>query len=121
MKTSQRQSSHYDTVADDRGQPQLRARSMDGCTRSNKQHSLMTHQMEEFVHAFGKSVGCHPFLAGLRAVLQWNLESLTVVAWNGKHTIDHKELTHVNSLVLLILDCHSVGRGVCRERRPGIR
>jgi hypothetical protein len=57
---------------------------MDGYSRSSKQHSLMAHQMEEFVHTFGKSVGCHPFLAGLRTMLQWNLESSTVVAWNGE-------------------------------------
>lgn len=66
----------------------------------------MVERVAVFIEKHFANVGSHPFLAGLYAVLQWNLESATIVAWTLSDSVfvesGDAELTH-NAFVLLVL------------------
>lgn len=99
IRASRSQGSHYELRADGSGHERLTVRVQDDYVGTAEQHTAVTHQLKEFVHTHMKNIGCHPFLAGLRAVLQWNLESSTVVAWTCECAI-------VMNAVVFIFSCN---------------
>lgn len=82
-KAKETQGTNFELWTDDSGRQQLSVRVQHDYMRSIVNHTKMMDRMEVFIEKHVSNVGCHPFLAGLRAALQWNLESSTVVAWKS--------------------------------------
>ncbi|RLN50728.1 hypothetical protein BBJ29_006501 [Phytophthora kernoviae] len=76
------QGTNYELWADESGRQKLAVRVQHDYLRMTEKQLQMMQRMETFIEKHFSNVGSHPFLAGLRATLQWNLESSTVVAWS---------------------------------------
>ncbi|CAI5744697.1 unnamed protein product [Peronospora destructor] len=112
------QGTNYELWMDDNGQVQLSVRVQHEYLRLTGNLTKMMIRTEVFLEKHLPNVGCHPFLAGLCAVLQWNLESSTVVAWKLSDSVfvesGDSEYTH-NAFALLVLvlnfsHCESVDK-----------
>lgn len=105
-KAKESQGTNFELWTDDNGRQQLSVRVQHDYLRTMENHTKMMERMEVFIEKHQSNVGCHPFLAGLHAALQWNLESSTVVAWKISDAVfvesGNPEFTH-NALALLVL------------------
>ncbi|CAI5722046.1 unnamed protein product [Peronospora effusa] len=106
IRAKESQGTNYELWTDDNGQEQLSVRVQHEYLRLTENLTKMMIRTEVFMEKHLSNVGCHPFLAGLRAVLQWNLESSTVVAWKLSDSVfvesGDSEYTH-NAFALLVL------------------
>ncbi|KAL4170456.1 hypothetical protein KRP22_008565 [Phytophthora ramorum] len=105
-RAKEAQGTNFELWTDDNGRQQLSVRVQHDYLRTIENHTKMMERMEVFLEKHLTNVGCHPFLAGLHAALQWNLESSTVVAWKISDSVfvesGDAEFTH-NALALLVL------------------
>ncbi|KAJ0400743.1 hypothetical protein P43SY_005464 [Pythium insidiosum] len=74
----QHQSVRYQAI---QGVGGIATRHEDAFVRSRDAHHRLLTAVEEFVSARAKDIGCHPFLAGLRNVLEATLQRESVIAW----------------------------------------
>ncbi|ETI39139.1 hypothetical protein, variant 7 [Phytophthora nicotianae CJ01A1] len=113
------QGTNFEIWTDSNARQQLSVRVQHDYLRTIENHTKTMERMEVFIEKHLSNVGSHPFLAGLRAALQWNLESSTVVAWKLSDAVfvesGDSEFTH-NALALLVLalnfsHCESAASG----------
>ncbi|DBA04908.1 TPA: hypothetical protein N0F65_006910 [Lagenidium giganteum] len=78
---AQMEGKHYELWQDQTGRNQLLLRVDERYVRTLDIRQHMIKRTEAFVKENVGNIGTHPFLAGLREALKWNLTSSTVVAW----------------------------------------
>ncbi|TDH68549.1 hypothetical protein CCR75_006799 [Bremia lactucae] len=99
------QGTSYELWTDETARQQLKVIVQHEYVRTIESRTNMMERFVVFTEKHASNVGSHPFLAGLRASLQWNLESSTIVAWKLSDSVfvesGDSEFTH-NALALLV-------------------
>lgn len=100
------QSTNYELVVAGGGRERLSLRVREAHVRSAEAQSHQLMSVEAFVKRYASNIGCHPFLAGLRTVLQANLANETVVGWTCSDAVfvESGMATAQASIQLLIRD-----------------
>ncbi|CAH0475493.1 unnamed protein product [Peronospora belbahrii] len=133
-RAKESQGTNFKLWTNDKGEAQVSVRIQHDYLRSRENYSKMMNRVEVFIKKHLPNVGCHPFLVGLRAALQWNLESSTVVAWKLSDSVFIEsgdfQFTH-NALALLVATlnfshCEQIGKsdscgGSIQQTRVKIR